>query len=693
MKSLRQLLRQPAKTLAGVLLTAMAVSALCVCVGQSFAAEQTQRRLNEIFVTMVLPAVNYSEEADAWVLDYAAAHPEVVKNIGRPSLISAYIPALNPDNYTTHIIRTAYRNNNCLLSPHPGGEEYASAMVEITLTEIGTPLTRWLYAKNGGYEYVEAPQAGAYVQITGVIENVIGLADGYPDYMGFTLSGTVYMPSQKALDSLDLTVGERYLIYTTDLYDNDWFIRCSITMESPELGGKLFDAFDPDRLTVFESEANTDFAGQYQFDGFAYNLRPAELKNLWKITCQIEDQSAMPNWTWRLDFAGNPTAVVLDYQTYFGKDGELITVTPEAYHERYAGPTIVHLEGTAKEYLESANGALWADALYNIEINSHAFPLIGVDSLSDIADFARNKADIVDGRDFTQQELADGTKVCIISQSLAERNGLRVGDTLTVQVYENDPGIPYQINISQGDGSVNPVACYYFDNTMELYEAESYTIIGLYRQDVEWGNVDDNLYAFTPNTIFVPKTSVQAEVEYGYAGFFRSLILHSGSIEQFQQAAAQAGFSGVFYYHDSGYSAVADSLETYREGAGRALIVGICVYLIVMLLFFLLFPFRQRRVLATMESLGAQRVTQIIHILLHCGGILLPGSILGTAAGVLLWKNVVNALTQGTSGILEIEQDISAMAAISVVQLLAALTMSVLAGLIMTSGKNRMKRK
>ena len=52
MRAIRQLLRQPLKTLTGVLLIAAAVAVLCVGVGQGYASIRTQRNFEKMFTRL-----------------------------------------------------------------------------------------------------------------------------------------------------------------------------------------------------------------------------------------------------------------------------------------------------------------------------------------------------------------------------------------------------------------------------------------------------------------------------------------------------------------------------------------------------------------------------------------------------------------------------------------------------------------
>ena len=57
MKAIKQLLRQPLKTLLGVLLMTLAVAVLCICVGQSLASQYTKKGLNERFSTVAIASL------------------------------------------------------------------------------------------------------------------------------------------------------------------------------------------------------------------------------------------------------------------------------------------------------------------------------------------------------------------------------------------------------------------------------------------------------------------------------------------------------------------------------------------------------------------------------------------------------------------------------------------------------------
>ncbi len=102
MRTLKQLLRQPVKTAAGIVMIALATAILVTCAGQYLAAGLTRDELEYNYNTVALTTRKYSWEHEEWIQETAEDHPELIKAISDTGLISAYIPELTPDNYTQH---------------------------------------------------------------------------------------------------------------------------------------------------------------------------------------------------------------------------------------------------------------------------------------------------------------------------------------------------------------------------------------------------------------------------------------------------------------------------------------------------------------------------------------------------------------------------------------------------------------
>lgn len=381
--------------------------------------------------------------------------------------------------------------------------------------------------------------------------------------------------------------------------------------------------------------------------------------------------------------------------TTWEKDTVTLTVRNlqqlQGLSEEYAVPTIAPLTDTVEKFLDSEQGELWQQTLENISINNHAFPILGVDGLNYISEFARGTTRIVRGRDFTDEELGGGAKVCVLAESLAAANGIVVGDTITLQYYDLDAESPYQSTLSSGRGIVNPSARFYTTTTPFANVGESYTVVGLYRSQNEWADPATNVYAFTPNTVFVPKTSVGATMDYGNQGLFRSYVLYNGQLEAFQQLAAEAGYPDLFQCDDHGYAAVASALHDYTEVAQNVLTIGLCLSTLVAVLFFLLFPLQQQKTLNTMASMGATSGKKLAYILKYTLCLILPGGVLGVIFGVLLWDRVQLNLANRFG--LSMATSFGTMGLCAGTMLLALVLLSVLLAFLRMRRQNLMSRK
>ena len=102
MKNLRHLFRQPLKTVTGIILVTLAVSILCVSVGQAFAVRMTQQKMNHEFTTVAMLTNTYTvpEDVLSWLNKMAEEHPDVIKMISEQGFLSSYIPGMKTLNYS-----------------------------------------------------------------------------------------------------------------------------------------------------------------------------------------------------------------------------------------------------------------------------------------------------------------------------------------------------------------------------------------------------------------------------------------------------------------------------------------------------------------------------------------------------------------------------------------------------------------
>lgn len=668
MRPIQQLLRQPMKTISGMILITLAVAVLCLCLGQAMIVADFEASLDTVFTTIALPTEIYQvssgtgsleaylpEDISRWMKEMAANNQEIVKAVASPGLASAYIRELNQDNYTQHKAFAKEPYNTLTQN----GTPYHGAMFVVTITE------------NNGLLPTTVPA----MRMTGVIDSVVCLENGYADPTGFEIEMFILMNDKADADWIDLEVGQTYLIYGTEYYDKDWEFRCALA-ETRSMDVDMVAPFDPDLLTYYSDEAigknikrsPIEYAvaqyTDYEND-FAAVFTNRDMEKFRSCSLHIKNTCDIPEFQNQED-------------------------TPKAAY--------VKLEGTAGEFLASEAGAAWQQLLKNLRISNQAFPVIGVNNLMHIADFARGTAEVTMGRSFTQADTESGNKVCIISQTVATAAGLTVGDTITLQYYEHDGNSTYtssfakKVANSTGINVINPGAEFYTSMTPFANDGEEYTIIGLYAQKNEWCDLAENPYSFTPNTVFVPQASVTVEMQYTNQGLFGALELYNGRLDDFYSIIDEAGHSALFVCYDQGYSIVVDNLQNYGELARQAAAVGVVIYAIILLLYLVTFPAQQGKTLRLMGAMGASWREKSTHIVTMGLGILLPGTAIGAALAVLLWDIVVETLTSVVVVELDLSINLGIILFVALGQLLLAVAMTLLVSLPMTSSKSVNRR-
>lgn len=643
MNSIRQLIRRPGKTILGILLILLACTLLCVSIGQYFAAIQMQRQVEGEYTTIALPTNRFKrqeildEQGESVGISYLDSQPhevqtflsglpeqfpEMVKSVESPGFLSGYCPAMNPINYEA-VGFQAKGDGLTQIDTVP----YTCAMFVITVNQISDLV-----------EAEDAQRYGMRAAVEGTVEEVYMLQDGYADPTGRTIYLQVGVESEEAFRALNLQVGEAYLVYGTDYTDLDWLLRCEIANGKQE----VYDTISWSNITPLTEEekkilnennavngVESEIVALYQvhMDGVKYGMYLTE-RHLTRIdSCSMTVCSNLGLLQGQLGQE--------EIQVYL-EDG-VYNIPTEEYEERYGRPGIVHLDGDVEEFWNTTEDFRWKSARDTVQINNHAFPVVATGNLRSIAQFGTQDALLSGGRMFSAEEYEQGSAVCVISESLAAQNGLSVGDFIPLQYYEADRMLPNQTYLKTG----NPSPFFYSPDRGFCSEERAYEIVGLYRQKEAWSG---DAYAFTPNTIFVPKNSAQGKMETSDSGIFCTFVLENGMIGRMEQEVAAAGFEGLLTYYDQGFSDIQASLSDYFSVSRTILLIGTLSWVGLAAVFVFLFPGHQRREAERMWTLGTPRGWIVRHIVSGSIGILVPGLILGGLVSLGVMGKVLEQL-------------------------------------------------
>lgn len=699
MKTLTQLLRQPVKLAMGILLVAVAVMMLISGVGQQVSTQSTRKNIEYQYDTVALyykkalgSQTDMSEEEMDWLNHAAAEHPDIIKSVSNSWLFTGYAPGISPINYTT--IKEPPSSGNSLVYYSPdSGIQYqfdalSCAMLEVRIEEIEDEITeseKFITVTDADGNQSKLSET-YYVkkQCVGKIEGVVGLEKGYSSPIGRDIYLDIIAPTLEGLEAMKLEVGGRYLIYTEEYIDLDWILRQRISEDDSNFRmpfdmAKVYenhpyglDTVDSNG-TVYNYYENT-VGGEKVYKAF----NPADLYMANSCAATVCDYSKLPWMPMGFDEYGAPVG----YQRITDRKPDFVScnqsnsqnmdiseadanVIPQSeYEDYYSVPTVVRLSDgqSAADYISSQEASKWSEKLKDMDINNHALPLMAVDKIGYQADFAREQARIVEGRDFSEKELAEGKKVVILSQSLAAANNISVGDTIELSAYSYDYNIPH-------DRSAKEINMFSFPHTA-LYskrfgfetEPATFEVVGLYRGENEWSNTESS-YGFTPNTIFVPKTAMVSAERYftRNGGMFMSAVLQNGKVEEFSELAKEAGLSAQFTSFDRGYAGITEALENYMTVSSKAAYVGAAAFILITVLFLALFVLTKSSTVAIMNALGARTKDKLSYVFLSGMGLALPGCVLGCAVSLALWDKITRKLMEMNSVSVEINSSPAGM--------------------------------
>ena len=300
------------------------------------------------------------------------------------------------------------------------------------------------------------------------------------------------------------------------------------------------------------------------------------------------------------------------------------------------------LEGTTEDFLEAH--PQWQERVKLLEMAQHTFPVLGTECLESMQYFVTSAATITEGRTFTREEYDSGAKVCVISETMAQSGGIKAGDTISVSQYllgknyeEGNRKSPLE-PFADGEANEPNVGVLPIPNGLAT-ENEEFTVVGIYRLERSW---DNNAFAFTPNTMFVPQkaqipggiggpsydevvtgmvtfTDLQTGETWedettwvntyanGSYGVYMSIKLKNGTMEEFQEAIAQTRLATQqFLTYDQGYEGMKENVDAVIAAANRLFVMAAAVWLLLLLLYILLYQAREKRNLGIMRSVGAQ---------------------------------------------------------------------------------------
>jgi len=290
-------------------------------------------------------------------------------------------------------------------------------------------------------------------------------------------------------------------------------------------------------------------------------------------------------------------------------------INPEIGYEGY---TWFELEGDLEDALSSGEGDNIRTALRVAEISINSLSVMTTNDLNSFFGFNQYKNRVIRGRQFNKDETLEGTRVCLISEQLADLNNLSVGDKLPMQMYPTALG-----HVPGNDTAWVPNP---YHPGHELTGVIEFTIVGIYMGPAQ--EISD--HAISPNTVFIPGAS--------FAGFDPETTLHtrlesstappilSAIIAPNGELAVVKGYmddvlegSGNYYrFYDQGFSKLDRTLSNLRTGMMWALFLTAAGWIATALIFTFFFIWRKKTDVVLLYGVGVSKRRRRQWVFMQC---------------------------------------------------------------------------
>lgn len=230
---------------------------------------------------------------------------------------------------------------------------------------------------------------------------------------------------------------------------------------------------------------------------------------------------------------------------------------------------------------------------------------------------------LTDGRYFTAEEYRDGEPVCIVTEGIAERLGVGVGDSVSLRV-ASDPQRALSETYWYGSG---------FDAELR------FTVVGIANAS------EDYFYA-----VFAPKAAFRQQ-----AGCFTYTLgvarLDNDGAEAFYADVAERLPENVrLQIYDQGWNAVSAPLRSVRKTVAWLSALSVAAMLTLAVVFGYLFVYSDRKTAQIMTRLGTNRIRVCGHYLIGAGLIVCTAAAVGATGSAALLPRIVAALDRTVTG-------------------------------------------
>lgn len=305
------------------------------------------------------------------------------------------------------------------------------------------------------------------------------------------------------------------------------------------------------------------------------------------------------------------------------------------------------VEEVTSGFWESERGKAWLALCEEYRLYYESLPVTATEDLNLIMAFYAKEAYVTEGEVFSAEDYQQGNRVCLVSERFANRNKLKVGDSVHLALrYANYAASAYSGGLLWGvnvEGESYPV-----------FEEADYQIKGIYAS-VAGGYRGRDYLVDDRNEIFIPTASIKNSNENNIAaygpmkGYTTAFRIPNGreSIENFKEKweAQNVGYVDISFY-DGGFCELEEGLQSMEKMSVLLLATGAVSAVCIVIFFCHLFITKQKKRTAIERSLGMKKRQCALSLLTGILVIALAGSSAGAFAGQLFARRAAKQMLQ-----------------------------------------------
>lgn len=299
-------------------------------------------------------------------------------------------------------------------------------------------------------------------------------------------------------------------------------------------------------------------------------------------------------------------------------------------------------------FYESETGIKYLELIKGETMIKNSFSVTGTNKLQLLMPFYNQDAYIIEGREITSEEFAVGKNVCIIPQGLAQRNSLKVGDSIELKLFQAILGR------SAGEDNsryTNTQLLNAEGKAYDIFEEQSYNIVGIYQAD---NLAADSAFVMAENEVVIPSKSLKSSIEnnisrYGpMSAATTSFQIQNGTIEEFMKFTSQKVIEDVeITFYDGGYSKLEKGLKQMKALSMILLSAGFIMMILILILFTHLYITANKKRTMIERTLGVSSKQCLVSLL---SGVILMLSI-GSITGGGIGGGISHKMSGNTAGV------------------------------------------